>query len=69
MAKAFDMAMVIDLVSVILVTTGRELGAVNETERLISSFICSAVAGSVNQWARKFRLPEKKKFSFQELSI
>lgn len=52
MAKTFDTAMVAGLVSVILVTTGTELGAVNETRRLISTFICSAVAGSVNQWAR-----------------
>jgi hypothetical protein len=52
MAKAFDTAMVEDLVSVILVTIGTEFGAINETERLVSTFICSAVAGRVNQWAR-----------------
>jgi hypothetical protein len=49
MAKAFDTAMVAYLVSVILVTIGTELGAVKQTGRLLSTFICSAVAGSVNQ--------------------
>jgi hypothetical protein len=43
-ATAFDTAMVADLVLVILVTTGTEVGAVKQTGRLLSTFICSAVA-------------------------